>query len=268
MIVRGAEVADFAAVAEISAAFGHGLVDTGRDPGYLHHILAYGRLDVAVRAAGQVIGFAAALPVGAAVMLSDLFVLPDSQSAGIGAALLDSVLGGSPERMTFASHDHRAIALYTRAGMTARWALVYLAGDPTGLSRRAPRTSSVDAETAADWERRWTGLDRTPTYQHWSARGGLPFLVGDPAAPVAVAARNDPHVLAHICVAPYAPPDEAILDTVAAAAAPVRLYLPSVHPALQRLLRHGFAIEDFDLFMATDRADPTGATGAYEPGLH
>lgn len=262
MLVRPATDRDLDAIATVAAAHGHGPVDTGRDPAYINHLMAYGRVRVACDPAGLVYGFAAALPVGDTMMLADLFVAPDAQSAGAGAAMLSSVLDGSPARMTFSSHDPRAIALYTRAGMTARWALLYLVG-PGGT---ASGGSPVSAERAGDWESRWHGVDRTSTYRHWSVRGGDPVLIGDPAAPTAVAARNAPGVLAHVAVAPSAPAAEAVLDAVEATGA-TRLYLPSTHPALETLLRRRFTIEDFDLFMTSGREMPGGATGAYEPGL-
>jgi hypothetical protein len=57
----------------------------------------------------------------------------------------------------------------------------------------------------------------------------------------------------------------AVLAAAAGVEQPLRLYLPGPHPALATLLRNGFVIDDFDLFM-TSR--PTDATGAYEPGLY
>jgi len=267
MIARPAAGADFPAIADICRLEGQGPVDTGRDPEYLQHLMAYGRLLVAEDPAGTVQGFAAALPVGDAMMLADLFVRADGQSAGVGSTLLDAVLDGSPERMTFSSHDPRAIALYTRAGMTARWPLLYLNGDPARLGRAVTATP-VSPERAGDWEQRWTGADRTATYRHWSARGGEPRLIGDPAAPVAVAARNGPGVLAHIVVAPGADPAGAVLDAVASAGQPLQLHLPGPHPALATLLRNGFVIGDFDLFMTSRPDRPADPTGAYEPGLY
>jgi GNAT superfamily N-acetyltransferase len=267
MIVRAAAEADFAAIAEICRLDGQGPVNTGQDHRYLQHLIGYGRLLVATTPDGVVRGFAGALRVGAAAMLTDLFVHPDGQSGGTGAALLDGVLAGSPGRMTFSSHDPRAIALYTRAGMSARWPLLYLKGDPTRLGRAAVATP-VSPERAGDWEQRWTGDDRTPTYRHWSIRGGDPLLIGDPAAPIAVAARSGPAVLAHVAVAPDADPAPTMLDAIATVGQPVDVYLPGPHPALPTLLRNGFTIGDFDLFMTSRPDRPGDITGAYEPGLY
>ena len=55
------------------------------------HLLDVGRLVVAVDD-GAVVGFAGLLDHGRCVALSDLFVRPERQSQGIGAALLDEVL--------------------------------------------------------------------------------------------------------------------------------------------------------------------------------
>src|SRR3712207_9061730 len=52
---------------------------------------------------GRVVAFAAAFVRGDAWFLSDLFVDPDFQARGIGAALLDRVWGdGPPKRITIA----------------------------------------------------------------------------------------------------------------------------------------------------------------------
>jgi GNAT superfamily N-acetyltransferase len=252
VIARTAVDADFPAIAAISP----------RSDQYLQHLMSYGRLLVA---GDPVLGFAGMLPVGGVAMLTDLFVDPDAQSAGTGSTLLDAVLDGWAERMTFSSQDPRAVSLYARAGMSARWPLFYLVGDASRLGREVTATP-VPPERAGGWERRWTGVDRTPTYRMWSGQGAEPLLIGDPAAPVAVAAYSGPEVLPHVAVAPDATAGEAILDAVASAGGRVRLYLPGPHPAVEPLLRSGFHIDDFDLFMTT--GPDTVATGAYEPGLY
>jgi len=122
--VRDATEDDLPGIAEVSVASD---TDSGTDVEYVRHLMHDGTVAVAI-ANGRPIGFAAALPVGGVTMLADLFVRPDAQSAGAGRRLLDHVFAGSTNRMTCASHDPRAIALYTRAGMTVRWAVLYLSG--------------------------------------------------------------------------------------------------------------------------------------------
>src|SRR5262249_30184879 len=109
--VRDATEDDLPGIAEVSVASD---TDSGTDVEYVRHLMHDGTVAVAI-ANGRPIGFAAALPVGGVTMLADLFVRPDAQSAGAGRRLLDHVFAGSTNRMTCASHDPRAIALYTRA---------------------------------------------------------------------------------------------------------------------------------------------------------
>jgi len=255
--VRDATEDDLPGIADVSVASG---TDSGTDVEYLRHLMRDGKVAVAI-ANGRPLGFAAALLVGDVTMLADLFVRRDAQSAGVGRRLLDYVLAGSTDRMTCASHDPRAIALYTRAGMTARWALLYLSGPAL---RPGGPTNPIPVEQAAAWEHRWTGADRKSSYRYWAADGGAALAVGTPDEPQAVAAVGR-RELRHLAVAPGADPTAAVRAALAASRAG-RVFLPSVHPALASLLADSWRITDFDLYM-TSVARTTEPTGVFHPGL-
>src|SRR5258705_11404320 len=142
-MIRTATAADIPAVGAIARAGGFDGA-AGDDPAYVAHLIEAGCVVLAV-VDDEPIGFAAAVDVGGVTMLADLFVDPSRQSRGIGRDLLDVVLAGSVRRMTFSSHDPRAITLYARGGMTARWALLYLRGS---IDTAGPATGCAPAQAA------------------------------------------------------------------------------------------------------------------------
>jgi GNAT superfamily N-acetyltransferase len=93
----------------------------GQPHPWLRHVLRTGTLLVAERD-GAVIGFAGVIARGELVFLTDLFVAPQTQSHGVGAALLGAILPHDGRTLaTIGSSDPRAQALYIRAGMTPEW---------------------------------------------------------------------------------------------------------------------------------------------------
>src|SRR5947208_302382 len=93
----------------------------GDIPPYLSHVLQTGRLYVAEED-GRILAFAGAITRGNVSFLTDLFVLPSSQSGKLGKTLLQTVF---PQdnliHCTMSSSDPRALALYIRAGMRPQW---------------------------------------------------------------------------------------------------------------------------------------------------
>src|SRR3712207_3291250 len=79
---------------------------------------------------GRVVAFAAAFVRGDAWFLSDLFVDPDFQARGIGAALLDRVWGdGPPKRITIADAIQPVSnAMYARRGLVPTTPILELGG--------------------------------------------------------------------------------------------------------------------------------------------
>jgi GNAT superfamily N-acetyltransferase len=93
----------------------------GQPHAWLRHVLRAGTLLVAERD-GALLGFAGIIARGALVFLTDLFVAPETQSHGVGGALLDAILPRDERtRATIGSSDPRALALYIRADMTPEW---------------------------------------------------------------------------------------------------------------------------------------------------
>lgn len=245
--------------------------------GWLRHVLATGRLVVAETDTGRVIGFAGARPEGALTALTDLFVHPGHQSSGVGGLLLDAVLPTHGPRATFASADRRALGLYLRRGLLARWPAFYLAAgrDAVRLPDRDLQTREVDMVESQ-------------------------FLVQGPADPgfwaeagaIALEVRDRRRALGHAMLTWHSPewlhqPELATIlessavrghaaDVVVAViravlargAAGVALQVPGAHPALPILLGAGLRIAGVDILCATADcgvADPERTTVHGEP---
>jgi GNAT superfamily N-acetyltransferase len=78
------------------------------------------------------IGYARSIERGGLLELSEFFVHPDRQAAGVGAALLERAFpaGRGEVRAIIATTDTRAQARYYRAGTVARFPIVSLEGEP------------------------------------------------------------------------------------------------------------------------------------------
>jgi GNAT superfamily N-acetyltransferase len=72
---------------------------------------------------GSLVGYSRSVERGALIELSELFVRPDRQSAGLGRRLIDLALpaGRGEVRVIIATTDVRALALYYRAGTVVRF---------------------------------------------------------------------------------------------------------------------------------------------------
>lgn len=81
---------------------------------------------------GEAIGYARSVERGGMFELTEFFVLPDSQSAGVGTALLARAfpLDRGDVRVIIATTDVRAQARYYRSGTVARFPIVALGGTP------------------------------------------------------------------------------------------------------------------------------------------
>lgn len=132
-----------------------------------------GALRVAEDDAGALLGFGGSMrwesPRGTLTYLADLFIEPHMQSHGIGQALLDALALRETPRCVHASHDLRAIALYTRWGMRPLWPNLWLVADPEWGARRLPTLPGADVtvvEAAPDdsalaaWDARCFGFAR------------------------------------------------------------------------------------------------------------
>lgn len=142
-------------------------------PSDLRHILRTGTMVVAEQD-GEVMAFAAAIRRGTVAFLTDLFVLPDRQSAGLGRALLETVL--SPDQRsqcTLSSTDSRALGLYIRHGLRPRWPHFNLRWG------RSPTSSSAEADVeviqteaedpgVARWDEWIGGRSRPADHAYWA----------------------------------------------------------------------------------------------------
>ena len=265
--VRAAEAADLPAIIAIAMATGQ---DEDWDevyPGYIRHLMTHGSLLVAERA-GEVTGFGATRQIGtgpqAICMLSDLFVDPAAHAAGTGRAILASLWTGEQRQMTFSSLHANALPLYTSFGVDAWWPLLYLRGDVRAL-RMPPGLSAAPADPAqaGSLERDWTGIDRTTDHQFWAGWPGGAAVVasvdGQPAAAGTIGGAGPEFGICHLAADPRADDDlardavVAVLSWLEPADGHARVCLPAPHPATRSLLRAGWRVEEFDLYMASER---------------
>jgi ribosomal protein S18 acetylase RimI-like enzyme len=114
---------------------------------------------------GQVIGFSQGFVHDDLWFLSNLFVHPDVQGGGIGAALLQKCLAaglrrGARIRAVSSSPDSAAQALYARTGMIPRFPLFALQGSAAALRKLpASRANLVEVGASRTWIRRLGDLD-------------------------------------------------------------------------------------------------------------
>ena len=123
---------------------------------------------VAQDGADGIVAYARSIEHGPFFELTEFFVLPDHQSAGIGKQLLERAF---PEdrgelRVIVATTDVRALSRYLKAGLTARSPVLSLIGPPTTALEAADdwgeqvsTTSPALAEIAA-LDRAIAGFDR------------------------------------------------------------------------------------------------------------
>ncbi len=261
--IRPALPADVPGIRAILAAHGNDGPIAGVDivGPYARHLIVHHRALVATEPDG-IVAFGAAIDVGTAVHLADLFVQPDRLGRGIGQAVLAAVLDGADRRTTFASSDPRALPLYVRAGLAALWPAVYVEGEAEAL----PGTPASIAVEAADpvhlarLERAWTGVDRSVDHGFWAAQADAdPFVVLDGADPVGLGygrARQagDGRAADRVVVRPGADPLPILLASLRRAARGGRVHaaVPGPNPVLPALLGARFRVVDRDQFMASD----------------
>jgi len=265
--VRSARLDDLPAIADIMAAndepVGWPDLPDVRLP-YLEHALRSKRLRVA-ELDGSVIGIGGSAELGVpdGRIVTDLFVDPGAHERGAGKALLEAVLDGATQRMTFSSADDRALGLYIRAGMRPWWPLLYVEVEAGGLGPDDPGVAArpADAVETARWSLAWTGMDRTADFEHYATMPeAAGFAIVEGGAVVAIGwarreqIRSDGRWLAHASIAPDADPVRATFGILRAAAANDRLNapIPGPHPAMRALLDNGVRIGGRDTFCATD----------------
>ncbi len=202
--------------------------------------------------------------------LTDLFVRPDLQSAGLGAELLRRVLPRDEGvRCTFSSSDPRALALYIRADMQPRWPhfCLRLQGPP----RRDLSTNDVETVEAqagdpllAQWDAEIGGRLRPADHAYWlQAQRAAPLwlrrrgaIIGYGYARLGAGSLYHPDACTLGPIGARTPADAAacVLAAVEWArrrAAVLLISLPGPHPALAPLLDAGFHITYVETFLST-----------------
>ncbi|MFB4264055.1 GNAT family N-acetyltransferase [Nonomuraea sp. GTA35] len=258
--VRAAAEGDMPAVRGVARRFGllggwgPGLPDL---PDFLDAERLFGTLLIAPAQpgdeGGQARGFGGTLRRGGLTHLGDLFVLPAHQSSGLGRALLAGLLAGDGPKATFASSDHRALALYVRHGLRPWCPLLYLTGPATALPGPPVRVTSPDEVAALDAA--VAGGDRGRTLAWYAALPGVTaYAAGEGYAFVRATADQ-----ALVGPAGGAAPRDcvnAVLGALAVTATPgtAKIAVPGTHPLVPVLLAAGWRIRDLDTLMADDAA--------------
>lgn len=254
--------------------------------GYYAHVLRAGELYVTERA-GTVLGFSGRILRGDVSFLTDLFVRPEVQSSRIGAALLRAALpddGGV--RCTYASSDHRALSLYTRAGMQPRYPQCGLraAADrirPLGATAVTLGEAAPTDPELARWDAEICGRHRPQEFAYWLDECDAVscwLRRGDRTVGYAVLQRRSDGAIWHpeaCTVGPLGVRERA--DAVPAVLAAVewarvhcptvRIFLPGPHPALAPLLDAGLRITYVDTYCssaATPIFDPTRYVSSFD----
>jgi GNAT superfamily N-acetyltransferase len=235
------------------------------------HLLDVGRLVVAEEASA-VIGFAGLLDLGSCVALSDLFVRPDRQSHGVGAALLDEILPAGRPCVTMASADPRAVGSYARRGMRPRWPAYYLSATAAQLRESPWPTLGVREQSLDEYD--WP-LPGDVAYHR--ALGARPLAIDRAGVRLGTALVVDgsPQRLFHpdtteVLESTVDDADDAaavvlavVADLVQRGASRLVAQVPGPHGALAPLLGRGFAITDVDTACASEEgllADPARHT--------
>ncbi|MBE3013544.1 GNAT family N-acetyltransferase [Microbispora sp. NEAU-D428] len=256
LIVRPAADADMPGLRAVAEHFGT-LGLWPEQPDFVDAERAFGEVLVG-EVDGAIVGFGGTLRRGTVTHLGDLFVLPDHQSSRVGRTILSRLLPGDTPKVTFASDDKRALALYIRNGMRPRCPLFYLKRGPLGdqsvrraSGQAAPGEADVHAVAAMDAH--VSGGDRTSTLT-WYA--GLPDVTlhvsGSGYAFVRTAGDR-------VVIGPAGgatPQDCADIVLEAANAHPgarlVHVAVPGTHPLLALLLDAGWHIGDMDTLLTSE----------------
>jgi GNAT superfamily N-acetyltransferase len=234
-------------------------------PSYVGHLMRHGVLLVAERA-GRVTGYGGMMRIGtgsqAISMLTDLFVDPAAHGTGTGRTLLRELWTGE-RRMTFASLHANALPLYTSFGVDAWWPLLYLRGDVRHLAVPPGWSVAVTGpERVAALERDWTGVDRAADHTFWadwpSGAAVIASLDGRSVAAGTTGGAGPEYGICHLAADPVAGRDTAadavlaVLASLEPADGRARVCLPAPHGATRLLLRAGWRVVEFDLYMASE----------------
>jgi GNAT superfamily N-acetyltransferase len=210
---------------------------------------------------GQAVGYARSIRRGEVRELTDFFVLPTEQSAGVGGELLARAFPRDDiaHRAIVATSDSRAVALYLKAGVYARFPIYYFSRSPeavtltTDLTVEPVAVSPQVIETLAgldlavlghrrDVDHLWL-LSQRQGYLYYRDRQPIGYgYVSASSGPFALLHETDfPAVLAHA------------ESQAAAAGHPFGVEVPLVNrAAVDYLLSRGFQMDSFFAFFMSD----------------
>jgi GNAT superfamily N-acetyltransferase len=219
---------------------------------------------IAEDATGDPIGYARSVERGGLFELSEFFVHPDRQQAGVGAALLERAFPADrgEVRTIIATPDVRAQARYYRSGTVARFPIVALEGFPargvpaSGLEAIRLQPGAPEVDRVRRIERAVLEFDRGDEVDWLAARRegylyrrgaqpvGFAFVGREGVGPIATLEPSDQvAVLIHV------------EDRAAALALPqITLETPMVNGvAINHLLDRGFRMDPFYTFLMSSR---------------
>ena len=241
----------------------------GAPPLTLSHVVRTATMLLAERA-GQVVGFGGRADRSGVAFLTDLFVDPAVQSSTVGKTLLRALFeGAGDQRFTLASTDPRAVALYTRAGMSPRWPNFDLVADADRL--RLPNVRGITLTPAdplhpafLDWDQEVGKRRRPQDFAFFRDEQDASFFWVDAATgPIGYAAvrhesgpgsPGSPLEIGPVGGRTAAAARAGTLAAVAwaqARAPRLKITVPGPHPALRPLLEAGFHIDYIGTFCAS-----------------
>jgi GNAT superfamily N-acetyltransferase len=251
-------------------------------PTIIEHELATGEIVVAEHA-GRLDGFATLIVRGGVAFLADCFVRADAQSAGVGRLLLGRLLPRAGQTCcTLSSRDHRALALYIRAGMHPQWSNFCLLGHSDKLGDLAGDVELIEGQPGdpalIEWDAQIGGRRRPEDHAYWlGATRARPLWFRRRGALVGYgyAQTHSPESLWHpnaITLGPIGAhnPEDALACTRAAVqwAQPrtdvLLITVPGPHPALAALLDAGFQITYVETFVSSSQ-EPFADMRCYIP---
>ena len=213
---------------------------------------------------GEALGYARSIVRDGVRELTEFFVLPTAQAAGVGRELIARAFpDDTRHRAIVATTDARAIARYLKAGLSGRAAMIGFEAAPrpvslpTDLERQPIPAASPQLDALGEIDRALLGFRRDEDHR-WLAsqrRGWLYARAGEPVA-------YGYHPSMPMWGGPYASLDPADLpvlladgETAAASAGHAivtfDLALTARH-GIEHLLKRGFRVDPFVMLFFTD----------------
>jgi GNAT superfamily N-acetyltransferase len=213
---------------------------------------------------GNLLGYARSVERGGLFELSELFVRPGSQSAGIGRAMLERAfpVGRGDVRAIIATTDVRAVARYHQADTSIQFPILGINGPPAadaarGIGLEVQRIEGTEGTArVAEIERAVLGHDRGDEvawlleqregylYRYGGRPVGFGFVGAGGAGPIAaLEPAHLPEILLHV---------EERTQRVGRAELNLDVPAPNV-VAIRHLLARGFRLDPFVTFLMANR---------------